>query len=424
MNNDGTRYEVALSFAGEQREYVEDVALHLQSRGIAVFYDNFELSDLWGRNLSEELHDVYENRSNFVVMFISDEYVEKAWPQHERRAILSRAIRQRREYILPVRFDNTDVPGMASDVMYLSAADYVPAALATMIAKKLGMKAFDGKASDAPPPRMTALAGEAVFDYSNHNGKYVIGRDQFSFETKWSKASDREIYVYNDPPSINGVAIAREHRSIFSITNARELDFTSRSRTPRREEIVVFRNDQGFYAAAQILELKDDTRGADRDELRFIYVVQEDGTDNFAALANRLAGDRKAETAQQIVNRRRKMSELRDILGDKSLAEEERQEHELSLTKAGENLHKIADAMIDMTTCPVRESAPVIWITDDDELYVRPRIGQEKLAPEGREAELVSWEELQELLSRLRSVDQRIMELRDREAQVREEMGR
>ena len=38
----GTKYQVALSFAGEQRDYVEDVALHLRNRSIAVFYDGFE----------------------------------------------------------------------------------------------------------------------------------------------------------------------------------------------------------------------------------------------------------------------------------------------------------------------------------------------------------------------------------------------
>ena len=37
----------------------------------------------------------------------------------------------------------------------------------TVIAQKLGVKPFEGKASDVPPPRMTSLVGEAVFDYSN-----------------------------------------------------------------------------------------------------------------------------------------------------------------------------------------------------------------------------------------------------------------
>ncbi len=39
--NENAQYEVALSFAGEQREYVEEVARVLQNRGVSVFYDEF-----------------------------------------------------------------------------------------------------------------------------------------------------------------------------------------------------------------------------------------------------------------------------------------------------------------------------------------------------------------------------------------------
>ncbi len=63
-----SRYEVALSFAGEQRWYVEDVARALQSRGIAVFYDEFERIALWGKHLAEELQAVYERKSGRVVI--------------------------------------------------------------------------------------------------------------------------------------------------------------------------------------------------------------------------------------------------------------------------------------------------------------------------------------------------------------------
>ena len=279
--NENAEYEVALSFAGEQRPYVEEVARFLLSRGIGVFYDEFESVSLWGRNLVEEFQDVYENRSECVVMFVSKEYVSKAWPNHERRASLSRAIQERQEYVLPVRFDDTSVPGLPSATKCLLAASHSPAELATMIAEKIGAASFAGKASDVPPPRMTSLVGEAVFDYSSHNGRYVIGRGNLSFETKWTKASDENIHVYNDPPSINGVAIAKGCRCIAELTEVGTLDFTSRARTPRREEIVVLKNAHGFYAAVQILDIKDDTRGADRDELRFRYVIQENGTDSF-----------------------------------------------------------------------------------------------------------------------------------------------
>ena len=280
--NENAEYEVALSFAGEQRPYVEEVARFLQSRGIGVFYDEFESVSLWGRDLVEELQDVYENRSKCVVMFVSKEYVSKSWPNHERRASLSRAIQERQEYVLPVRFDDASVPGLPSATKCLFAASHSPAELATMIAVKIGMSPISGKASDAPPPRMTSLVGEAVFDYSSHNGRYVIGRDNLLFETMWTKASDASIHVYNDPPSINGVAIAKGCRCISELTQVGTLDFTSRARTPAREEIVVLRNAHGFYAAVQILDIKDDTRGGYRDELRFRYVIQANGTDSFA----------------------------------------------------------------------------------------------------------------------------------------------
>ena len=279
--NKNTQYEVALSFAGEQRVYVVRVADALQSRGIAVFYDDFEKVQLWGKDLVEELHDVFANRADQAVMFISQDYVEKVWPRHERRSILSRAVQERSEYILPVRFDDTPIPGLPTSIKYEQADDHTPAELAAMIAEKIGVKPFMGKASNVPPPRMTSLTGEAVFDYSNHNGRYVIGRGQLEFETAWSKASDTSIHVNNDPPSINGVALDRRYKSIAQVSNAKDLDYTSRFRMPKLGEIVILRNVNGFYAALHVLEIKDDTRGAEKDELRFRYVIQSNGSDNF-----------------------------------------------------------------------------------------------------------------------------------------------
>ena len=256
----------------------------LQARGIAVFFDEFELITLWGKDLGEELQAVYEHRSGCVVIFVSKEWVEKAWPRHERRAALSRAIRERSEYVLPVRFDDTLVPGIPDSTVYLQAGEHSPAELASVIAQKLGIQPFQGKGSDVPPPRVTSLVGAPVFDYSNHDGRYVVGRGTMEFETKWSKASNLSIHVYNDPPSINGVALApRDWTSLEQVANAGSLDYTSRSRTPQVGQIIVFRNVHGFYAVARILAIKDDTRGNDHDELRFEYAIQADGSDDFTA---------------------------------------------------------------------------------------------------------------------------------------------
>jgi len=42
-------YDVALSFAGEDRVYVEKVAKYLKEKGIKVFYDDYEKTGLWGK---------------------------------------------------------------------------------------------------------------------------------------------------------------------------------------------------------------------------------------------------------------------------------------------------------------------------------------------------------------------------------------
>ena len=137
MDND-KKYDVALSFAGEQRDYVEKVAGHLQILNITTFYDRIEeeIIRLWGGNLGENLHDVYENKARHVIMFISKEYIDKAWTSHERRSALSGAI-QNKTTILPVRFDDTPVPGLPTDVAYLLADEYPPQKLAGFVAKKL-----------------------------------------------------------------------------------------------------------------------------------------------------------------------------------------------------------------------------------------------------------------------------------------------
>jgi hypothetical protein len=130
------RYDVALSFAGENRAYVQEVAKLLKEAGISVFYDEFERANLWGKNLIEHLADVYGKNSRFVVMFISKEYVEKAWPTHERRHAQERALVAQAEYILPARFDDTLVPGMTTTVAFQDLRQTTPADLTALIVAK------------------------------------------------------------------------------------------------------------------------------------------------------------------------------------------------------------------------------------------------------------------------------------------------
>lgn len=104
-----TDFDVALSFAGEDRDYVDKVAHLLRAKGVNVFYDNFEETELWGRDLYVYLTDVYRKRARFTVMLISQSYVKKLCANHERRAAQARAFEESREYTLPAKFDDTEV---------------------------------------------------------------------------------------------------------------------------------------------------------------------------------------------------------------------------------------------------------------------------------------------------------------------------
>jgi hypothetical protein len=118
------KYDVAFSFAGEDREHAEALYEKVTAAGFKAFYDKAEQSALWGVNLPEYLHDLYCNRARFVVMFVSKHYAAKLWPTHERRAAQERAfLEPGRAYVLPIRIDDTAAPGLPSTVGYVHISD-------------------------------------------------------------------------------------------------------------------------------------------------------------------------------------------------------------------------------------------------------------------------------------------------------------
>lgn len=131
-------YDVALSFAGEDRHRAERIAQSLAARGVRVFYDKHEEASLWGKNLYEYLAEVYERRARFCIMIISEYYAEKRWTTHERRSAQARAFRENREYILPVRVDDTVIPGLHETVGYLDLRIVDETYIADVAIRKLG----------------------------------------------------------------------------------------------------------------------------------------------------------------------------------------------------------------------------------------------------------------------------------------------
>jgi hypothetical protein len=130
-------YDVCLSFAGEDRAYVDRVASALRARDVRVFYDKYEEAELWGRDLYQHLDDVYRNRASYCVIFVSAAYAAKLWTKRELASAQARALRENSEYVLPARLDDTDIPGLTPTIGYVDVRLKSPDELAELIARKV-----------------------------------------------------------------------------------------------------------------------------------------------------------------------------------------------------------------------------------------------------------------------------------------------
>ena len=117
------KFDIALSFAGEDREYVDKIANELKNKGLRIFYDKFETSNLWGKDLYQYLSHIYKDNARYCVIFISNFYKNKAWTRHELRNAQNRALFENKEYILPVFLENVELDGLNNTIGYIKASE-------------------------------------------------------------------------------------------------------------------------------------------------------------------------------------------------------------------------------------------------------------------------------------------------------------
>ena len=131
------RFDVAFSYAGEDREYVEAAAKACKVLGLDVFYDRLLSDEVWGKDLHQHLGAIYEERALFVVAFISQSYAAKYWTQQELAAALQADQTRGSEYILPARFDATQIPSLGASRADVDLRELSPEQLASLIALKV-----------------------------------------------------------------------------------------------------------------------------------------------------------------------------------------------------------------------------------------------------------------------------------------------
>lgn len=130
------KYDVVLSFAGEDREYAEELANKLKQRNLDVFYDKWYQASLWGPNLALRLGDIYSKKSKYAVIIVSKKYIEKNWTKHELKYIQERVFEDD-GYGLPLFLEEVEVPGFPKTYGRIYASEYTLDEIADMIFEKV-----------------------------------------------------------------------------------------------------------------------------------------------------------------------------------------------------------------------------------------------------------------------------------------------
>jgi hypothetical protein len=153
--SDPYEYDVAVSFAGPQRAYVEKFVEACRRRGLRVFYDRDMTVSYWGRNFIYEFRKVYGgSAARFVMPFISAEYLATPYPQDEFAAAVEEGFRRKGQtYLLPVVVGGVTIPPelLNPAIGWLSADDHTPDRLAELTARRL--EVGEPAAPAADPPR-------------------------------------------------------------------------------------------------------------------------------------------------------------------------------------------------------------------------------------------------------------------------------
>lgn len=129
---DSNTFDLAFSFAGEDRDYVKRVKEACETLELTVYYDEDRKIDQWGKNFISEQRKVYSGyKTKHFVPFISQYYFAKPLPTDEFRSALMEST-NRSQYILPIKLDDSEVSVeyLHSDTQYLKKDDYSPDQLA------------------------------------------------------------------------------------------------------------------------------------------------------------------------------------------------------------------------------------------------------------------------------------------------------
>lgn len=107
-------YDLAISFAGENRNLAKFIADKFEEIEVKVFYDEYYESNFLGKTWSKEFERIFLNDSKYVICLLDNFHKSKIWPTFERECFSKRI---GNEEVIPIYLDDSIFVGIPSDIV-------------------------------------------------------------------------------------------------------------------------------------------------------------------------------------------------------------------------------------------------------------------------------------------------------------------
>jgi nucleoside phosphorylase len=210
------RFEVALSFPGERRDYVAAVADHLAERlgRERVLYDRWHEAEFARPDLDTYLQTLYHDQSALIAVFLCADYERKDWCGGvEWRAVKDLIKRREGAAIMPLRFDNTEIPGLFSTDGYIWLGGHRdPAEVAALILTRWQLNGGKLPAEQAPEPKHEPQPAPRV-DITRlpAGAEHFLGRvpELAALDAAWAPGSGIAVVVVVAPGGTGKTALGK-----------------------------------------------------------------------------------------------------------------------------------------------------------------------------------------------------------------------